>query len=159
MTFPIGVCVLVTQSCLILCDPVNCVAHQAALSMDFSRKEYWSGLPCPSPGDLPDSRIEPGSPALQVDSLLSKPPGKSLAGGVVRVKWMYVHATSLQSCLTLRPHGLQPPRLLCPQDSPGKNIGVGCHALLQGIFLTLRSNPQLLLLHWQTGSLPTINNF
>ena len=76
MTFPICVCVLVTQSCLILCDPVNCVAHQAALSMDFSRKEYWSGLPCPSPGDLPDSRIEPGSPALQVDSLLSKLPGK-----------------------------------------------------------------------------------
>ena len=42
----------------------------------FSRQEYWSGLPCPSPGDLPNPGIEPGSPALQVDSLLSKPPGK-----------------------------------------------------------------------------------
>ena len=61
MTFPICVCVLVTQSCLILCDPVNCVAHQAALSMDFSRKEYWSGLPCPSPGDLPQPGIKPTS--------------------------------------------------------------------------------------------------
>ena len=42
----------------------------------FSRQEYWSGLPCPPPGDLPDPGIEPGSPALQADSLPSKPPGK-----------------------------------------------------------------------------------
>ena len=46
------------------------VAHQAPLSMGFSRQEYWSGLPCPSPGDLPNQGIKPGSPALQVDSLL-----------------------------------------------------------------------------------------
>ena len=45
-----------------------------------------------------------------------------------------------------RPHGLQPTRLLCPCDSPGKNIVVGCHALLQGIFLTQRSSPCLLQL-------------
>ena len=45
--------------------------------MDFSRQEYWSGLPFPSPGDLPNPRIEPMSPALQMDSLLSEPPGKS----------------------------------------------------------------------------------
>ena len=51
-------------------------ASQAPLSMGFSRQEYWSGLPFPSPGDLPDSGIEPGSPALQVDALPSKPPGK-----------------------------------------------------------------------------------
>ena len=44
--------------------------------MEFSRQEYWSGLPFPSPGDLPDPGIEPGSPALQVDSLPSEPPGK-----------------------------------------------------------------------------------
>ena len=44
--------------------------------MDFSRQEYWSGLPFPSPGDLPDQGIEPGSPALQADSLLFEPPGK-----------------------------------------------------------------------------------
>ena len=45
------------------------VAHQAPLFMGFSRQEYWSGLPFPPPGDLPDSGIEPTSPALQVDSL------------------------------------------------------------------------------------------
>ena len=43
-------------------------AHQAPLSMGFSRQEDWSGLPCPPPGDLPDPGIEPRSPALQVDS-------------------------------------------------------------------------------------------
>ena len=48
------------------------VAHQASLSMEFSRQEYWSGLPFPSPGDLPDPGIEPGSPALQVDPLLTE---------------------------------------------------------------------------------------
>ena len=45
------------------------VAHQAPLSTGFSRKECWSGLPCPPPGDLPDLGIEPRSPELQVDSL------------------------------------------------------------------------------------------
>ena len=44
--------------------------------MGFSRQEYWSGLPSPSPGDLPDLGIEPGSPALQTDVLPSDPPGK-----------------------------------------------------------------------------------
>ena len=44
--------------------------------MGFSRKDYWSGLPFSSPGDLPDPGIEPGSPALQADSLPSEPPGK-----------------------------------------------------------------------------------
>ena len=52
------------------------VACQTPLSMGFSRQECWSGLPFPSPGDLPDPGIKPGSPALQVDSLLSEPPGK-----------------------------------------------------------------------------------
>ena len=52
------------------------VAYQAPPSMGFSRQEYWSGLPFPSPGDLPDAGIEPGSPALQADALTSEPPGK-----------------------------------------------------------------------------------
>ena len=52
------------------------VACQAPLSMGFPRQEYWSGLPFPSPGDLPNPEIEPMSPALQADSLPSKPPGK-----------------------------------------------------------------------------------
>ena len=53
------------------------VAHQAPLTMGFSRQEHWSGLPCPPPGDLPDPGMEAGSPALQRDSLSSEPPGKS----------------------------------------------------------------------------------
>ena len=54
------------------------VAHQAPLSMGFSRQEYWSGLPFPSPEDLPDPGIKPGSPALQADSLLYELQGNSL---------------------------------------------------------------------------------
>ena len=52
------------------------VAYQAPPSMGFSRQEHWSGLPFPSPGDLPKPGIKPGSPALQADSLTSEPPGK-----------------------------------------------------------------------------------
>ena len=51
-------------------------AYQAPPSMGFSRQEYWSGVPFPSPGDLPDPGIKPGSLALQADALPSKPPGK-----------------------------------------------------------------------------------
>ena len=64
----------VTQSCLTLCD-LWTVVNQAPPSMGFSRQEYWSGLPLPSPGDLPDPGIEPGPPTLQTDSLPSEPPG------------------------------------------------------------------------------------
>ena len=52
------------------------IAYQAPPSMGFSRQECWSGLPFPSPGDLPNPGIEPRSPALQEDTLLSEPPGK-----------------------------------------------------------------------------------
>ena len=52
------------------------VAYQAPPFMGFSRQECWSGLPFPSPGDLPDPGIEPGSPTLQADTLQSEPPGK-----------------------------------------------------------------------------------
>ena len=52
------------------------VVHKAPLSMGFSRQEHWSGLAFPSPGDLPNPGIEPGSPALQADALSSEPPGK-----------------------------------------------------------------------------------
>ena len=59
---------LVAKSCLTLATPWT-VACQAPLSMGFSRQESWSGLPLPSPGNLPNPGIEPGSPALKVDSL------------------------------------------------------------------------------------------
>ena len=69
--------VLVAQLCLTLCTPWT-VAHHAPLSMEFSRQEYWSELPFPSPGDLPHPGIEPRSPALQADSLPSEPPERPL---------------------------------------------------------------------------------
>ena len=49
------------------------IAYQAPPSMGFSRQEYWSGLPFPSPGDLPNPRIEPGSPTLEAEALTSEP--------------------------------------------------------------------------------------
>ena len=52
------------------------VTYQAPPFMGFSRQEYWSGLPFPSPGDIPNAGIEPGSPALQPNALTSEPPGK-----------------------------------------------------------------------------------
>ena len=66
---------LVTKSCPTLVTPQT-IAFQASLSIGFSRQEYWSELPFPSPEDLPDPGIEPGSPALQADSLLTELRGK-----------------------------------------------------------------------------------
>ena len=63
----------VTQSCLTLCDPMDCSPPGSSIH-EFSRQENWSGLPFPSPGDLPDPGIEPGSPTLRADTLLSEPP-------------------------------------------------------------------------------------
>ena len=80
--------VLVTQLCPTLCDPWT-VAHQASLFMEFSRQKHWCGLPFPSPGDLPDPGIEPGSPALQADSLPIELP--------VKPKHMYVCIFSLKN--------------------------------------------------------------
>ena len=57
-------------------------AHRAPQSMGFSRQESWSGLLFPSPGDLPDPGIEPGSPALEADALTTEPPGKPWYGEI-----------------------------------------------------------------------------
>ena len=70
------------------------VAYQAPPSMGFSRQEYWSGLPFPSPGDLPDPGIEPGSSALEADALPSEPPGS-----LMHVYWK--ESDVAQSCPTL----------------------------------------------------------
>ena len=67
--------VVVVQVMYDSCNPWT-VAHQAPLFMGFPRQEDWSGLPFPSPRDLPDPGIEPESPVLQVDSLLTYAPGK-----------------------------------------------------------------------------------
>ena len=75
----------------------------------------------------------------------------SLVGSVTLCHRQFVRSIT-QSCLTLQPHGLQSTRLLCPWDFPGKNTGVGCYFLLQGIFPIQRLNMHLL--HWQASSLP-----
>ena len=79
-----GLCMLVAQSCLTLCNPTDC-SPPGFSAMEFSRQEYWSGLPLPSPEDLPDSGIEPWSPALQAYSLLFELQGSQGAcGGQMR---------------------------------------------------------------------------
>ena len=65
----------VAQSCPTFFDPMNCVACQA-LSMEFSRQEYWTGLPFPSPGDLPDPGIEPTSASLAGEFFTAELPGR-----------------------------------------------------------------------------------
>ena len=73
----------VTQSCPTLCDPMDCSLPGSSVHGIFQARvlewvaiSFWSGLPFPSPGDLPDPGIEPRSPALQADALPSEPPGK-----------------------------------------------------------------------------------
>ena len=100
----------------------------------FSRPEYWSGLPCPPPGDLPNPGIDPRSPAFQANSFLSESPGKPKL--VVKVK-------SLSRVRLFATSWTIATRLLCPWDFPGNSTGVDCHFLLQGIFPTQGSNPGL----------------
>ena len=78
--------------------------YWAPLSMEFSRQEYWSGLPFPSPGDLPDPGIKPGSPALQADALPSKPQGKP------QMSWNDVFNENSQFSVTNWPmnHNMKP---------------------------------------------------
>ena len=70
--------VFISLECVRLFGTLWTVAQQAPLSMGFSRQGYWSGLPCPPPGNLPDPGIEPVSLALQADSLPTEPPGKPI---------------------------------------------------------------------------------
>ena len=60
---------LVALSCLTLCYPMDCSPPGFSIHQEFSKQEFWSGFPFPSPRDLPDPKMEPGSPVLQADSL------------------------------------------------------------------------------------------
>ena len=140
---------------------------QAPLSMGFPRQEYWSRLPFSSP-DLSNSGIEPTSPALAgrffITEALGKPCSYALqCRNLETLTTIYnicssisPHEASQPSCMHAKSHQLCPTlcdpmdgaRLLCPWDAPGKNTGVRCHSLLQGIFLIQVWNPSLLcLLH------------
>ena len=135
----------------------------------FSRQGCWSELPCLPLGDLLNPGIESRSPTLQVDSLLSEPPGKSKnigMGSLSLRRWIFPTWETNQGLLhcrqilyqlsyqgspegrsvmsdSLRPHGLY-----SPWNSPGQNTGVGSHSLLQGIFPTQESNPSLPHCRW-----------
>ena len=130
--------VKVTQACLTLCNPMDYTVHGILQARILEWVELF-----PSPGDPPNPGIKPRSPELQVDSLPSKSPGKP------KTEQKYTHRDRrMLSCdrffATLWTVACQAPLW----DSPGKNTGVGCYALLQGIFLTQGSNSCLLcLLH------------
>ena len=150
------------------------VAYQAPQSMGFSRQKCWNGLPFPSPGDLPDPGIEPGSPALQADALPSEPPGKPMWDGWLQfrkgVQFWKAHQVapclevSWCSCICVYSVTQWCP-ILWPWTTvhqtplsvefPRQEHGVSCYFLLQEIFLNQRSNLHLLhLLCWQADSLP-----
>ena len=139
--------------------------------MGFSRQEYWSGLPCPPPGDLPNSETEPKSPALQVNSLLSEPPGthKQHCGEHLWThflahlrkldklqKWNFwvkgrvCVRSVVQLCLALSLPGSS------AQGIFQARILEGCHFPLPWIFPIQGLNPgsPVRLPHWQADSLP-----
>ena len=109
------------------CEPLSCAwlfvtrDCQAPLSMGFSRQEYWSGLPFPSPGDLPDPGIELRSPALQADSLPSEPPGKEFSG--FKCSDVRKHCLLFRKCVTAAPASDRArragvaPCVGCPRDN------------------------------------------
>ena len=83
------------QSCPTLCNPVDCIAHQAPLSMEFSRQEYWSGSPFPSPEDIPNAGIKPTSPVLAGRFLTTEPPGEAHDSNLMRSKIHKYYLASL----------------------------------------------------------------
>ena len=155
----------VAQLCLTFCDLMD----YTVLGIHQARILEWVAFPFSRASSRP--RIEPRSPALQMDSLPTEPPGEPRNTGVgslslhqsvfptqvsnqgllhcrqilyqlsyqgsIRV-WVRVSCSGMPN--SLQPHRLQPTRLLCPWDFPGKTAGVGCHFLLQGIFPTQGSN-------------------
>ena len=72
------VCAKSLQSCLTLCDPMDCSPPGSSLSVEFSRQEYWSGLPFPPPGELPDPGVQASSPELAGGFFTTEPPGKPI---------------------------------------------------------------------------------
>ena len=132
-------------SCVRLFSTLWTVAQQARPSMGFSRQEYWTGLPFPSPGDLPHPGIELRSPTLQADALTSEPPvcmlSKFSSVQLFETLWTIAH------------------QALLSMEFSRQEYWSEFHSLLQGISPTQGSNPSLLCLlhcrqilyHWATG--------
>ena len=130
----------VAQSCPTLCDPMN--RSTPGLPVHHQLPEF-TQTHVHSEHKLKLTNIAVFTSLLDLKLFLT------FQGSISEVnKYFFCCCYCLvaQSCLTLQSHGLQSTRLLCPWDFPGKNAGVGCHFLLQGIFLTQGSNPDLL--HW-----------
>ena len=110
------VCVCVFSCVQLFVTPWT-VDHQVPLSMEFSRQAHWTGLPFPSPGDLPNPGTEPRSPTLQADSLPSEPLGKPFQQES-HVKW--IASSSLCSNLTFPKHPFKLKSLpaLCHSPAP-----------------------------------------
>ena len=122
----------------------------------FSRQEYWSGLPFPSPGDVPDPGIEPGSPALQTDSLLSEPPGKlRKCIGLVQFSHVRLFATpwtaTCRASLSIT-NSQSLLKLMSIESVIPSNHLILCHPLLllPSIFPSIRvfSNEAVLRIRW-----------
>ena len=123
------------------CNPMDCSTPRL-LSPWNSRQEYYSGLPRGSPGDLPNPGIKARSPALQVDSLQSEPPGKPMNKVLVQFSYSIVSDS-------LRPHGLQHARPPCPSPTPGVYSNScpsswWCHPVISSPVIPFSSCPQSL---------------
>ena len=114
------------------------MTHQAPLFMGFSELEYWSGLPFPSPGDIPHPGIEPRSPALQADSLLSESPGLPWCLEAILTKCIYIGLTLLNSSLQQM------------QCLPNLSTGT-CHNPGLACFVCFFSKTLLVLMSWEFG--------
>ena len=135
-------------------------AYHAPPSMGFSRQEYWSGLPFPSPGDLPDPGIEPRSPTLQADTLTSEPPGKPLcylpfsdSVQSLSVVWLFVtqRNAALQASLSITNSRSLFKLMLIESMMPSNHLILCCPILLlPSVFPSIRvfSNELALHIRW-----------
>ena len=117
-------CCLVTKSSLTLGNPMDCIACQTPLPMGFPRQEYWSRSPFPSPGDLPNLRIEPMSPALAGRFFTTEPLGMGAGRGGKGS--LLVCVGNNKSSTLLRRRQWHPTPVLLPGKSHGRKSLVGC---------------------------------
>ena len=140
-------CCSVTKSCLILSQPLELQLAKFLCPWDFPDKNAGVGCHFLLQWIFPTQESKP-CPALAGEFFTAKPPREAL--GLIE--------SENDSCSvmfnSLRLQRLQPTRFLSPWNSPGKNTGVGCHSLLQGIFLT--QGWRLGFLHWKADSLPAL---